>query len=127
MFFATPTPTSIRRPVHYSATGHSLERFLQEAQQASREKSCAITQDEKCYTLTFDLPGIAKDQLSIGIEGSIVRIESKPGAPRQYKSAYEMPQDIDAASSEAKLENGVLTMKLGKKVVLSRVTELAIN
>ena len=127
MFFATPTPTSIRRPAHYSATGHSLERFLQEAQLASREKSCAITQEEKCYTLTFDLPGIAKDQLSIGIEGSIVRIESKPGAPRQYKSAYEMPQDIDAASSEAKLENGVLTLKLGKKVALSRVTELAIN
>ena len=126
MFFATTTPVSIRRPV-YSPAGRSLERFLEETQLASRQKSCAITQDDKSYTLTFDVPGIAKDQLSIGIEGSVVRIESKEGAPRQYKQAYELPQDIDAATSDAKLENGVLTLKLGKQVPVSRVTELTVN
>ncbi len=63
----------------------------------------------------------------MGIEGSIVRIETKEGAPRQYKQAYELPQDIDAGSSEAKLENGVLTLKLGKQVPVSRVTQLTIN
>lgn len=126
MFFATTAPANLRRHV-YSPAGRSLERFLTEAQLGSRQKSCAVVQDDKSYTLTFDVPGIAKDQLNIGIEGSIVRIETKEGAPRQYKQAYELPQDIDAASSEAKLENGVLTLKLGKQVPVSRVTQLNIS
>lgn len=126
MFFATTAPASFRRQV-YSPAGRSLERFLSEAQLTSRQKSCTVAQDDKSYTLTFDVPGIAKDQLNIGIEGSIVRIETKEGAPRQYKQAYELPQDIDAASSEARLENGVLTLKLGKQVPASRVTQLTIN
>lgn len=126
MFFATTAPASFRRPLN-SPTGRSLERFLEETRLASQQKSCAMEQDEKSYTLTFDVPGVAKDQLSIGIEGSIIRIETKEGAPRQYKQAYELPQDIDAASSEAKLENGVLTLKLGKLIPVSRVTELAVN
>ena len=126
MFFATTTPASLRRQV-YSPASRSLERFLENAQLASRQKSCAIEQDDKSYTLAFDVPGIAKDQLNIGIEGSIVRIETKEGAPRQYREAYELPQDIDVAGSEAKLEHGVLTLKLGKQVPVSRVTELTIN
>ena len=126
MFFATTAPANFRRQV-YSPNGRSLERFLEETQLASRQKSCAVTQDDKSYTLTFDVPGIAKDQLNIGIEGSIVRIETREGAPRQCKQAYELPQDIDATSSEAKLENGVLTLKLGKQVPVSRVTQLTIN
>jgi HSP20 family molecular chaperone IbpA len=57
----------------------------------------------------------------------VVRIESKAEAKRQFKAAYELPQDIDVSSSEAKLENGVLTLKLGKQVPASRVSELQIN
>jgi HSP20 family protein len=125
MFFAT-APAQLRRPV-YAPVGRSLERFLEETRLASGQKPGTVAQDEKSYTLTFDVPGIAKDQLNIGIEGSIVRIESKEGAPRQYKQAYELPQDIDVATSEAKLEYGVLTLKLGKLVPVSRVTELTIN
>ncbi len=125
MFFAT-SPASFRHPA-YAAAGRSLERFLSQAQSASHQSACAIEQDEKFYTLRFDVPGIAKDQLSIGIEGAIVRIESKEGAVRHYKSAYELPQDIDAASSEAHLENGVLTLKLAKQIPVSRVTTLTIN
>ena len=125
MFFAT-SPVSFRHPA-YSAAGRSLERFLSEALLSGRHAPCTVEQDEKSYTLRFDVPGISKDQLTIGIEGAIVRIESKEGAARQYKSAYELPQEIDAGSSEASLENGVLTLKLTKLVPASRVTTLTIN
>jgi HSP20 family molecular chaperone IbpA len=91
---------------------------------ASQEK---VEQDDKAYTLSFDVPGIAKDQLSIGIEGNVVRLETLAGAARQYKAAYELPVDIEISASEAKLENGVLTLKLAKKVPVSKVTQLAIN
>ena len=125
MFFAT-TPATLRRQI-YSPPGLSLERFLNQAQLAGRQQSAVTSQDDTSYTLTFDMPGIAKDQLSIGIEGSIVRLNSKEGASRAYKASYELPQDIDGASSEARLENGVLTLKLAKQIPVSRVTELAVN
>ena len=126
MFFATTAPAISRRQL-YSPAGRSLERFLDEAVVATRQKSAAIEQDETSFTLSFDVPGIAREQLSIGIEGSIVRIEPKEGATRQYKSAYELPQDIDVSASVAKLENGVLTLKLVKVVPLNKVAELVIT
>lgn len=135
MFFATTTPAHFRRfgiPANGQLAGGqplgaSLERFMDEALKSSRQKAASFEQDDTSFTLSFDVPGIAKDQLSIGIEGSVVRITSKEGAPRQYKAAYELPQDIDPAGSEAKLENGVLTLKLVKKVVASAVSELTIH
>ena len=129
MFFATTAPAAqaaFRRNA-YAPAGRSLERFLDEALQTSRQKAVTFEQDDTSFSLSFDVPGIAKDQLSIGIESNVIRIESKEGAARQYKAAYELPQDIDAATSTAKLDNGVLTLKLAKKVVVSPVTELAIS
>ena len=126
MFFAATSPSLGYRRA-YAPTGRSLERFMTQALQASRDQAVALEQDDKSVTLAFDVPGITREQLSIGVEGNVVRIQTKEGAPRQYKAAYELASDIDAATSEAKLENGVLTLKLSKVVPLSKVTELAIN
>ena len=124
MFFTTPS--ALGRQIYAPAT-RSLERFFNQAQASGGQHSVVTTQDETSYTLTLDLPGIAKEHLSIGIEGNLVRLASKQGAPRAYKAAYELPQDIDVASSEARLENGVLTLKLAKAVPASRVAELTIH
>ena len=121
-------------PPHLRGVDQQLERWLGEAMLvpakanvgAAAAATATVTQDEKSYSLSFDVPGVSKEQLSIGIEGSVVRIESLADAPRSYKVAYELPQDIDAASSEAKLEHGVLTLKLGKLVPASKVTQLNI-
>lgn len=118
MFIAATHP-ALNRHIHLRA----LHRALDEAPQ----KNYRIRQDEHAYSLQFDVPGIAKEQLSIGIEGSVVRIESQPDAPRSYKAAYELPQDIDVSASDAKLENGVLTLKLVKKAPVSNVSHLTIN
>ena len=125
MFFAA-TPAHLRRNV-YANAGRSLERYLDDALQGARQPQTSYTQDETSFTLSLDMPGIAKDQLSIAIEGNIVRISSKEGAPRRYNAAYELPLDIDTATSEAKLENGVLTLKLVKKVPVSNAAELTIQ
>ena len=133
MFFATathPQAQQLRRQA-YANAGQSLERFMGEALRTSRPQTAAqtatFTQDETSFTLNFDVPGIAKDQLAIAIEGAVVRITSKEGAPRSYRAAYELPQEIDPALSEAKLENGVLTLKLAKLVLVDKATELAIQ
>lgn len=125
MFFATAAHPQIRRQA-YANAGQSLERFMGEALRTSRNQAGTFTQDETSFTLSFDVPGIAKDQLTIAIEGAVVRIASKEGAPRSYRAAYELPQEIDVTQSEAKLENGVLSLKLAKLVPVDKSTELTI-
>ncbi len=129
MFFATTTHPNLHRHA-YANTGRTLERFMDEAlrtSSSSSSKAVTYAQDETSFTLTLDMPGIAKDQLGIAIEGAIVRISSKEGASRRYNAAYELPLEIDTATSEAKLENGVLTLKLVKKVPVSNAAELTIQ
>lgn len=126
MFFATATHPQIRRQA-YANAGQSLERFMGEALRSSRNLETTFSQDESSFTLSFDVPGVAKDQLTIAIEGAVVRISSKEGASRNVRAAYELPQEIDATSSEAKLENGVLTLKLAKLVPVDKSTELSIQ
>lgn len=130
MFFATTAPTAFSRGLHTPA-GLSFERFLQQAQRVTATQAaasgCQATQDEKQYTLRFDVPGVTREQLSITVEANVVRIASRDDAPRRYRMAYELPENIDLASSSAKLENGVLTLGLGRVLPASRVSELAIS
>jgi len=129
MFFATATHPQVRRQAQYSAASNaatSLERFMGDALRATRGSAATISQDETSFSLSFDMPGIAKDQLTIAIDGAVVRITSKEGAARNYRAAYELPQEIDTTQSQAKLENGVLTLKLTKRLPVNSATELPI-
>ena len=126
MVFSHSAPSLFQRAAYRNGTA-AFDRFLQAAVQADTRPTGSVAQDEQSYTLVFDTPGVAREHLGIGIEGNVVRVQSKEGAPRRYSVAYELPTDIDVASSEAKLENGVLTIKLAKLVPLSKVSELQIN
>lgn len=123
MFFA-PALRS-RAFVSPRAFDRNFERFVNHAFDGAR-RSLDVQQDDKRWTLRLDVPGIAREDLTIGIEGAIVRIDTRADAARQYKAAYELPQDIDAANSDAKLENGVLTLQLGKLEPVSKVVNIAI-
>jgi HSP20 family protein len=127
MFFATSQP-AVRRSA-YAPAMRSLDRFLDQALAAPAASvgRAAIQADEQSWTLSLDVPGVTREQLTIGIEGAVVRIETLADAPRAYKQAYELPQDIDTAASTAKLENGVLTLTLAKKQPVSNVTQITIN
>lgn len=124
MFFA-PALRS-RAFVSPRAFDRNFERFVNDTFDSAR-RSLNVEQDDKAWTLRLDVPGVARDDLQIGIEGAVVRIETRAEAPRQFKAAYELPQDIDAAASEAKLENGVLTLRLAKLEPISKVVNLAIS
>lgn len=112
----------IRRST-FAPSLRAFDRFFGETTPAAE----AATAENPAYEFTFDVPGVSREQLSIGIEGNVIRIETLPEAKRQYKAAYELPQDIDVAKSEAKLENGVLTLKLAKVLPESKAVKLAIN
>lgn len=122
MFFAPALRTTRYVPRSFD---RSFERFVNDAFAGTR-RSLNIEQDDKSWTLSLDVPGLSREDLTVGIEGAVVRVESKADAKRSFRAAYELPQEIDAAASEAKLENGVLTLKLGKLVSVNNVTQLTV-
>ncbi|RZL52166.1 MAG: Hsp20 family protein, partial [Variovorax sp.] len=94
---------------------------------ANPTTAATVEQDDTSWTVSLDVPGVTRDDLSIGIEGAVVRIESRAEAKRRVKAAFELPLEIDTASSQASLDNGVLTLKLGKLLPKNKVHQLAIS
>ena len=126
MFFA---PTLHRRAYAPAARAfdRNFERFLTDAFLAPAQRGIKVEQDEKAWTITLDLPGVAREQLAVDIEGTVVRIETSAEAKRQFKAAYELPEEIDADASTAALENGVLTLTLGKKKPVSNARKIDVK
>ena len=115
MFFAPVVRTRAMAPALRSFD-RSFERFVNDAFFRNLGPAFSAEEDDKAWTVAIDLPGVAKEDLSIDIDGTVVRIDTREQASRRFKAAYELPQDIDAEASGAKLENGVLTLTLAKKV-----------
>ena len=108
----------------------ALQRFLLGTvaeSAASRSAGCTVTQDDKATTLQLDVPGLAREQLQISIEGNVVKLQSVEGAPRQVQRAWELAEDIDAAASTAKLEHGVLTLTLVRQVPADKSVQLVVH
>ena len=76
--------------------------------------------------LVADLPGVAKDAVSIQFEDNRLAIEAKreprtkgsvlaqESLPSSYRVGFAIPEGIDGEKIEAKLEAGVLTVHLPK-------------
>lgn len=124
MFFTPALRTRACLPAA-RAFDRDFERFLSEAfvRPATGPR---VEQDEQGWTVSLDIPGVAREHLAIEIDGAVVRIQTLAEAPRKLQAAYELPAEIDADATTAKLENGVLTLKLARKqpVVTSRRVEV---
>jgi len=126
MFFAPVVRTRAASPA-FRSFDRSFERFVNDAFYGTVSTGVNVEQDDKAWTVTLDLPGVAREDLAINIEGAVARIETKAEAKRQFKAAYELPQDIDAEATTAKLENGVLTLSLAKKQPVSNVRQIEVK
>jgi HSP20 family molecular chaperone IbpA len=123
MYFAPALRTRAYVPAR--SFDRSFERFLSESfvRPAGGVK---VEQNEEAWTLSLDVPGVAREHLTIDVDGSVVRVQTVKDAARQVQAAYELPAEIDADATSAKLEHGVLTLTLGKKkpVVTARQIEV---
>lgn len=124
MFFAPAHRTRAYVPAR--SFDRSFERFLADSFFAPATTGVKVEQNEEAWTVTLDVPGVTREQLTIDVDGTVVRVQTAKDAPRQYQAAYELPAEIDAEATSAKLENGVLTLTLAKKkpVVTSRQIEV---
>ena len=123
MYFAPALRTRAYVPAR--SFDRSFERFLNDSF-FRPGKGLKVEQNEEAWTVSLDVPGVTREQLTIDVDGTVVRVQTAKEAARQYKAAYELPAEIDAEATAARLENGVLTLTLAKKkpVVTSRQIEV---
>lgn len=91
-----------------------------------------VDEDDKAYTVRADIPGVAKDDIRVEVKGNVVRIDAEVRKESETKGengkslrkeryygalsrAFSLATDIDDSRTEAKYENGVLTLTLPKK------------
>lgn len=128
MFFAPAIRTTAAAPTLGLLDG-AFERFMNDSFPGMRAPATwhGLEEDDKSWTLTLDVPGIAKEHLSVNVEDQLVRIETSQESKRQFKAVYELPQEVDAEGCQAKLEHGVLTLKLAKLQQPSKARQIAIG
>ena len=125
------TPLTTRRATRAPRPSDvALQRFLLgtlASPAAARPADYTVTQDDKATTLQLDVPGLAREQLQITLEGKRVVLKSIEGAPRHVHRAWELQDDIDTATSTARLENGVLTLTLAKQPPAAKAVEIVVH
>ena len=117
--------------------------FAGDAQAAlPRTPALDVVESEQAYTVTLDLPGVAKDNVKVSIEGRRVQIEANAEKTEErkdrdrvlysersasnYARSFVLPVELDQDRSSAKLDNGVLKLELAKRANAS-VKQIAIN
>ena len=99
----------------------------------SRSPALDVAETEIGYTVKLEVPGVAKDEIKISVEGRKVSLqahsqavdEKKDGervlyrerSVTSYARSFTLPVEVDQAESGAKLEHGVLTLTLPKRNV----------
>lgn len=90
-----------------------------------------VSESNGSYEVRAELPGAAKEDISIEIEGVRVSITAKRDSQSEkkdgekvlyserthesYARSFELPQAVDSETAVAKFENGVLLLTLPKK------------
>ena len=90
-----------------------------------------VTEQDKAYVVKAEIPGVAKEDIQVSIEGNQVTIGAEVKREKDVKEgervlrteryfgsvyrAFTLPVEVDEAASNAKYENGVLELKLAKK------------
>ena len=105
---------------------------LREAREGAAPVKVDVVEKPEAYVVKADLPGVKKDGIEVKVEGNQVTIaaevkretEQKDGervvrSERYFGNVYRsfvLPVEIDEAASNAKYEDGVLTLTLAKTV-----------
>ena len=122
----------------------SLDRLVGTAPTATpRTPAMDVSESDSHFTISFEVPGATRDALKVSVEGRRVTlttvapaaaeptdktadpaVETKPAERALYREratplfarTVALPVEVDQQASQAKFENGVLTLVLAKKV-----------
>lgn len=99
-----------------------------------------VTENAGAYILQLDVPGVAKEDITVDVDEKTVRIEANfkreavegdsavlnERASGSLSRSFRLPQAVDAEQAVARHEHGVLTLTLPKKNATTQ-KRLAIN
>lgn len=86
-----------------------------------------VSETDEELILRYDMPGVHRDNVDIVVEKETLRVTGKtdpeePGTPAyretrvgDYRREFTLPEDVDTEHVEAKMDAGVLTIKIGKR------------
>lgn len=138
--FVVPFTHSVARRAAVSAHHRSIDRLFDESIDrlfggsagGARTPAMDVIETDAAYTVVLDVPGVAKDQLKVTVEGRRVNVETVEAAASEakdgervlyrersaarYTRSVSLPAEVDQAASQARFDNGVLTLTLTKKV-----------
>ena len=125
-----------------------FERFigsLRSAEEgAARSPALDVVESDASYTVTLEVPGVAKEDVKVSIDGKLVTVQAQSQRSEEkadgstertiyrersvasFSRSFSLPQEVDQAESGAKLEHGVLTLTLPKRSVRS-AAQLTVN
>ena len=91
-----------------------------------------VSEGEKAYTVHAEIPGVKKEDIHVTIDGNQVAISAEIKNEKEVKEgekvlrseryygkvsrAFTLAQDVDEAAAQAKYDNGVLELRLPKRV-----------
>ena len=110
---------------------HRLARHSVFNDAALRSPSLDVAESDAGYKVSLDLPGVAKEDVKIAIDGRRVSVSAqsqrdetqrdgerviyRERAAASFERSFALPEEIDQDASLAKLDNGVLSLTLAKK------------
>lgn len=90
-----------------------------------------VKETEKTYEIQADMPGVKKEDVKVSIEHDRVTIEAEcrtaneqregenvvysERSARKFMRSFMLPTEVDDATAQARLEDGVLHLSLPKK------------
>lgn len=96
-----------------------------------RSPALDVSETERSYLVKLDLPGVSKDAVKITIDGRQVNVdaEQRPDAGKKegervlyrerslarFSRSFSLPEEVSQSDSNAKMDNGVLTLTLAKR------------
>ena len=85
-----------------------------------------VLERDDLLELRIDLPGVPADQIELKYEDGTLSVRARRDDATQFRRAFTVPEGYDPEKIEAKLENGVLILKLAKAENL-KPRRIAIN
>jgi HSP20 family protein len=95
-----------------------MDRIFSNSLQINEKTSYEVKEKEDAYTAEFLVPGFTQSDISVEVSDNILTVEGKnngSGWTSDFSKKFRLPDSVDGKKIEAKLENGILKLKVPKR------------
>lgn len=103
--------------------------------------ACDIIESDEEYKIVLDLPGLTKKEINIALKEQVLTVKGERtdsvGEDEQYRRqerstgvfarSFALPQNVNAAETDAHFRSGVLTISMPKSDVLKDAKSIPIK